>query len=295
MSRLRLRFFVPVLLALVAPLVIGIGAVGAATSSPPRGTCQPLIPFRASNFGQSTRIDNQFLPLAPGVQTVLEGRSNTGGGVLPHTVVFTVTDLVKQISGVYSLTVLDIDIDDGKTSEAELSFWAQDKDGNVWNLGEYPEEYDNGKFTGAPATWFNGLQGAIGGLHMLADPRLGTPRYLQGYSPSIDFLDCAQVYAHNQSVCVPVSCYSGVLITDETSPLEDPNAHQRKYHAPGVGIVEVTAVNDPEGETLVLVQRRSLDSRELMQARQDALKLEQHAYRTNPLYQQTLPMFTASS
>jgi hypothetical protein len=285
----RLAVVLPIAVAALAPLLLGAGAAGAATVVP-AGTCQPIVPFRAENFERSTRIDNKFLPLVPGTELTLEGRANRGGGILPHTVVFTVTDLVKKIDGVHSLVVWDVDKNEGEIQEAELSFWAQDKKGNVWNTGEYPEEFENGAFTGAPNTWFSGLRGALAGIHMLAEPRLGTPRYLQGFSPTIEFLDCAQVFARNQTTCVPLKCYNNVLVTDETSPLEDPNAHQRKFHAPGVGIIKVTAVNDPEGETLVLIRLKHLDAPALAHARQEALKLERHAYQTNALYKQTPPM-----
>jgi hypothetical protein len=165
----------------------------------------------------------------------------------------------------------------------------------VWNMGEYPEEYDNGRFTGAPNTWFSGLRGALAGIHMLADPKLGTPRYLQGFAPAIDFLDCARVFGEHQKFCAPVKCFDDVLVTDETSPLEDPNAHQRKYHAPGVGIFRVAAVDDPEGETLLLTSLKQLTPLELALADLEALKLEQHAYKTNDVYKKTPPMLICTS
>ena len=61
--------------------------------------------------------------------------------------IFTVTDLTKEINGVRTVVLWDRDINAGKLLEGELALWAQDDDGNVWLLGEYPEEYDeNGKF-----------------------------------------------------------------------------------------------------------------------------------------------------
>jgi hypothetical protein len=67
-------------------------------------------------------------------------------------VVFTVTDLVKVVDGVTSRVVHDVDRQDGEVTEAELAFFAQDDRGNVWNLGEYPETFENGKFAGAPTS-----------------------------------------------------------------------------------------------------------------------------------------------
>ena len=113
---------------------------------------------------------------------------------------------------------------------------------------EFPAEYEDGKFSGAPDTWISGLGKAEPGNLMLADPQLGTPEYLQGWSPDIDFLDCAKVYKVQQKTCVPVGCYENVLITDERSPLEPDSGHQRKYYAQG-GALSGLAVDDPEGET----------------------------------------------
>lgn len=265
----------------------GIGAPGVEAKS---SSCDSLIAFDRNNFPDMPVIDNQYLPLIPGTQLVLEGTSNQGGGPTGHTVIFTVTGLTKKIDGVNTVMVWDRDFDGDQLAEAELSFWAQDIDGNVWNLAEYPEEYDeNGKFDGAPSTWISGLDGAIGGLHMLAEPKRSAGEYLQGSSPSIDFLDCAKVYRKNQKVCVPVNCYEKVLVTAERSPLEPDSGEQLKYHAPGIGIVQIGAVGDPEAETLSLTQLNYLDNKELRAANKEARQLDRHGCRTNDLYHQTCP------
>lgn len=243
--------------------------------------------FDKGNFPRYPYIDNAWLPLIPGTRNVLEGRADRGGGPLPHRVVFTVTDLVKVIDGVPNVVVYDTDIEDGEIAEAELAFFAQDRDGNVWNLGEYPEEYDDGEFVGAPSTWFSGIDDARGGIHMMANPQKGTGWYLQGTVPTIGFLDCARVFSTNASACVLVKCFNPVLVTDETSPLDPGSGIQKKFHALGVGIVQVGAIGGEEGETLQLVESRTLTARELRTTRAAALALETHAYETNPLYQQT--------
>ena len=67
--------------------------------------------------------------------------------------IFTVTDLTKEINGVRTVVLWDRDINAGKLLEGELAMWAQDDDGNVWLLGEYPEEYDErGQVRGRPRT-----------------------------------------------------------------------------------------------------------------------------------------------
>jgi hypothetical protein len=78
--------------------------------------------------------------------------------------------------------VWERDYSDGQEVEAELAFFAQDKDGNLWHMGEYPEEYENGEFEKAPG-WLAGSKGASAGIAMIAEPRKGTPSYAQGYAP----------------------------------------------------------------------------------------------------------------
>jgi hypothetical protein len=259
-------------------------------SSTARQFCDPATSFNQGNFSESTAISNRWLPLTPGTQFTLEGRANRGGGVLPHTVVLTVTDLTKVIDGVSTVVLWDRDIQDGELAEAELAFHAQDSAGRVWGLGEYPEEYENGEFVGAPSTWISGKADASGGVMMLAAPQLGTPAYLQGSARSVGFLDCAQVSQTGQHVCVPLTCYDNVLVIDEWSPLDPASGHQEKFYAPGVGNIKVTAIDDPEGETLVLTKVTHLNRRGLASARNAALTLEEHAYEVSKVYRSTAPM-----
>lgn len=272
-------------LVLLLPNVFGLG-LSTARASP---SCDAATPFHASQFPDPPAIGNPFLPLTPGTQYVLEGTANRGGGDLPHRVVFTITDLTKWIDGVRTLTVWDQDFSGGVLVEEELAFFAQDIAGNVWNLGEYPEEYEDGVFIGAPSTWFSGLAGAVGGVHMLAAPRSGTGYYLQGWAPQIDFLDCAKVFKTGEQVCVPAGCFDGVLVTSEKSPLDQGGGSQLKYHAPGIGIVQIGAVGDPQAETLAMTSRVQLSAGAMAQAREQALRLDRRGYENSDVYRQTPP------
>jgi hypothetical protein len=113
---------------------------------------------------------------------------------------------------------------------------------------------------------------------MLAEPRLSVPRYLQGRALDIDFFDCAKVIEKGLEITFPFGSYKDVLLTDEISPLEPDSGSQRKFHAPGVGIIQVGAVGDPQGETLALVKIVYLTTAELAEVRKEALKLDQRAY-----------------
>jgi hypothetical protein len=245
---------------------------------------RPVTEFHPSNFADnSDRVDNTYLPLIPGTQFIYQGVANRGGGLSDHKVIFTVTDLVRTINGVNTVVVWDRDINDGELKESELAFFAQDKEGNVWNLGEYPEEYKNGELVGAPDTWITGEKDAQGGIHMLADPREGA-RYVQGIAPNIEFHDVAKVI----NIDKESNSYTDVLVTKEWDPQELP-ATQRKFHAPDIGIVRVTAQNDPEGETLRLTDVRQLSAEKLKIVRQEALELEDRAYEISKVYEEADP------
>ena len=271
-------------------LVTNVSAAAASANSI-ASPCDEVVRFERDAFTRPTRINNKWMPLVPGTQFIFEGRINQGGGpvAVSHQVVFTVTDLTKVVNGVRTVVLWDRDFDDGQLVEAELAFFAQDKNGNVWNLGEYPEEYVDGVFEGAPSTWIAGQADAKAGIHMFAKPKVGSPSYLQGISRKIDFLDCGQVADNGQSVDVPVGYYENVLVTHEWSPLEPDSGIQVKYYAPGVGNVQIGGVDDPEAETLVLVDLVSLDPDALAEARNEALILDSRAYEVSKVYRKTSP------
>lgn len=247
--------------------------------------------YDRTKFSHSTQVSNKWFPLRPGTQFVYSGQINQDGERVEHRVVFTVTDLTKVIDGVPNVVLYDLDYNAGELAEAELAFHAQDDNGNVWNMGEYPEEYEAGKFTGAPDTWITGLAGARAGIIMRAQPRVGTPSYLQGWAPAIDFNDTAKVLEAGQRTCVPVSCYDDVLVTDEWNP-DEPNAHQQKFYAPGVGNIraDFAGTRETEKEVLKLVKLVHLDPAAMAKIRADALKLDKRAYTsTKDLYNSTPP------
>ena len=107
--------------------------------------------FKRAQFDNSTSITNRWMPLKPGTQRIYEGSAILEGekSRSARRVVSTVTDVGKPIAGVQTLVILEKDYTAGQLGEVSLSFFAQDNAGNVWLLGEYPEEYENGKFADA--------------------------------------------------------------------------------------------------------------------------------------------------
>jgi hypothetical protein len=284
LTHLRARLAAGVsMLTVTAALPVALGACGSedqVKADESKARIATHTDFDRRNFSDSTTIDNKWTPLEPGMQFTYEGRSNRGLGRLPHRVVFTVTDLTKEIDGVRSLMLWDRDYNSGKPLEGELAFFAQDDDGNVWNMGEYPEEYDEeGNFEAAPDTWFSGVDRARAGILMRGDPQPGTPRYRQGFAPTIGFADVAFVQKTDQKSCVPTGCYEDVLVTDETNPTEPDDGHQLKYYAAGVGNIQAApGRGGKEREILQLVRVTKLAPGALEFARKEALELERRAY-----------------
>ncbi len=270
----------------VALLLLSTG--GAFAGDPPPA----LEPWDGGGFDQrSTTIDNPWLPMKPGMRYVYQGTTvEDHGKVLPHRIEIHVTDLTKVIDGVRVLVSYDLDFSAGKLAEAELAFFAQDKSGNVWHLGQYPEEYEGGRMTKAPA-WIHGIEGARAGIMMKAEPRLGTPSYSQGYGPAVGWTDRGQTHLMGQRTKVGAGAFDDVLVIKETAASEG-DALQLKYYARGVGNVRVGwAGSDKTKETLELVRMELMGPKALAVVRDAALKLEKSAYATSKgVYGATTPI-----
>jgi hypothetical protein len=285
-----------VALAAMAALLLVAPACGESRSSaspgpPPRGQEISAKDFSRASFERSTVVDNPWLPLRPGRMLVFEGTTFEDGASISHRLVSTVTDLVKPVAGVRNVVVWEEDWRGGALAEAELAFFAQDDDGNVWHLGEYPAEYENGKIVATPA-WIQGVRGARAGIQMMAHPRLGAADYAQGFAPPpVNWADRAQTYKVGGRTCVPAGCYKGVLVLREFERSK-PGASQLKSYARGLGNVRVgwLGANDQDHEVLVLTRVRHLDAKAMARVRRQALLLERYAYeRSKAVYGGTAP------
>jgi len=263
-----------------APLLLcGLASAGAAAQPGQQA---------AGRLSRPLDVDNRMFPLSVGTQFVYRGTMVEGGMTKPHSVVFTVTDLSKVVDHVRTVVAWDRDFLSGRLQEQELAFFAEDDTGRVWNFGEYPEEYVNGKFVGAPSTWISGTAGAYGGIHMLARPAVGA-RYREGQVPAIGFDDVSRVARTGAMTCVPADCYRHILVIDETSPNDPASGHQIKYYAPRVGLVRVGARGGDSQEFLTLAAVRHLDGRAIAQVRAAVLAMDRRAYRVSKVYRTTEP------
>ena len=244
-------------------------------------------------FGRGVQITNKWLPMKPGTRYVYEGTAvEDDGKLVPRKIVLNITDLMKVIGGVPTLISYDLDYSDNELVEAELAFYAQDDNGNVWRFGEYPEEYEDGKFKKAPA-WMHGYQGAHAGIMMKAEPKLGTPSYSQGYGPAVNWTDRGTTYKMGLDVTVRHGQYKDVMVVRETSRDESAaDAYQLKYYAAGVGNIKVgwEGTGEKTKETMELTVVETLSPKEMASVRNKALALEKSAYaRSKLVYGPTSP------
>ena len=247
--------------------------------------------FDPNNFDRSTDINNKWMPMQPGTQWAYEGTAvDEEGNNFARRIEFTVTDLTKEIAGVRTVVAWIVDYNNNEVTEKEVAFHAQDNDGNVWYLGEHPEEFKDGKFVDAP-TWIAGLEEARAGVKMMADPQVGMTKYFQGWGPAVQWSDYGDIQKIGQETCVPLDCYQDAMVIAESS-LGEAGAAQFKYYVSGVGEVRVNwGGQDSTQEALGLVEHGQLSPEALAEIRAEALALEKHAYEVSAdVYGKTSPM-----
>jgi hypothetical protein len=222
-------------LVFLAVLAVGCGSsrhtssTGAAANSasalaPIQGHYAPSID--PANF--VLKVDNPFWPLEPGTGFHYVGTR----GTIPQTDDEIVTHETRRILGIAATVVRDTVSEHGRPIERTLDFYAQDKQGNVWYLGEDSFEREHGRFVRASDSWRSGVDGAKPGIIMPAQPRPGDS-YRQEYYPPGEALDQARVLGRRGAVKVPYGTFAHPLVTSEFSPLE-PQTEQ-KFYVAGVG------------------------------------------------------------
>jgi hypothetical protein len=268
-------------------LLVAIGLVALLSSAPTLSACggeEAGAPARAkvrearfdrANFGHPATGASPWLPLKPGTQWVREGSTLVGDRKVPHQVTVTVTDVYRVIDGVRTVAVLDYEIDAGQISQESLDYMAEDKDGNLWYLGGYTEEYEGGEFVSSVDAWLSGVRGAKFGLLVPAEPRLGSPPWAVA-APDAEERDVAEVVKVGARHCVPFKCFDDVLIVREGKESKPDN--EFKYYARGVGQIDnVPRSASRHKDIEQLVNLTQLSPRGLAEACAEALRLDRNA------------------
>jgi hypothetical protein len=236
--------------------------------------------FEASNFVQPGRATNRYLPLKPGLQWVRLGTTLVGHRPVPHRVISTVSGVTKIVDGVRTVGILDQDVDAGQLAQYSVDWVAEDKQGAVWSMGTYTENYEGGQFVSVFDAWLAGVKGGEAGKLMLGDPRVGTPYYSIARPPGEES-DVAQIVKDAQHTCVPIRCFDAVVVVREGKASAPDN--EFKYYAPGVGQILNTprsASKHKDNEKLINLTRVSPQG--LAEVNAQVLRLDRHARTVKP-------------
>jgi hypothetical protein len=228
----------------IATLIVGIGlatavvpsttavAVSCATPLPQGSDTVELDP---ADFVD--RIDNPFLPMAPGAACTYRETDAEGSR---QRVYVSVTSRTRSILGIDAVVVHDKVIARGELVENTFDWYAQDACGNVWYLGENTKEYEDGVVVSTAGSWEAGVEGAQGGVIMPANPQVGLA-YRQEYLAG-EAEDAAEILSLDEQAQVPFGHFRDAVLVKEFTPLH-PRVLEYKLYAKGVGMVLAIAVS----------------------------------------------------
>jgi hypothetical protein len=225
-------------------LCVGILLVQVASRPVRAADCTPV--FDPANFVAT--VTNTYFPLPVGRTWIYQGVKD--GQAQTDTVTVTATD--KVILGIHATVVSDVaTAQDGSILEKTFDWYAQDRDGNVWYLGEDTSAFGKNGKVDTSGSWEAGVNGAVAGIVMEASPQI-PDAYRQEYLAG-EAEDTAWVVQTGGSIRVPYGRLRGTLVTLEATAIE-PGNYDQKVYAPGIGMVlEQALTGPPEVAQLVSV------------------------------------------
>jgi hypothetical protein len=231
--------------AAAAGVIVAGGALAAGGSATATGDAGCPVPMGAEPVQLdprtfTTQIDNAYWPMRPGSRWTY--RETAPDGTIQRIVV-TVRQKTKRIAnGITARVVHDVVTQQGEPVEVTDDWYAQDRCGNVWYLGEATKEYSNGKVVSTDGSWEAGVDGAQAGVAVLAKPRQGLSYRQEHYAGHAE--DRAEVMSLAEQVEVPFGFFrkGRVLMTRDLNPLE-PKVLEYKFYARGVGPVLAVGVS----------------------------------------------------
>ena len=190
----------------------------------------------------TTEIDNPYWPMTPGARWTFNEIDEEGNKLK---VVVIVTRETKQLAnGVTARVVRDTVSENGELIEDTFDWYAQDSEGNVWYMGEDTAEFANGKIKNKKGSWEAGVDGALPGIALPADPQPGLAYRQEYYEGKAE--DNGEVLSIEEMAEVPFGQFGDVLLTKDTITLE-PDVLEYKLYAKDVGPVLVFGVSGGGG------------------------------------------------
>jgi hypothetical protein len=237
---------------LAVAIVVGlIGAGCSSSSSAPAASsttgdeqgCGTVVEVDPANFVDPTLDTNPYHPLKPGLQWVRGGSTLVGQREVPHEVITTMTDVIREIDGIPTVAMLDESTDSSEVSQVGMDYMALDVDGNVWILGGYTEEYEGGEYTNTESAWLGSGDGQMPGILAPADVTMDTLRWCIGAAPD-EAPSVGEPTDVGVQECVAFGCYDDVRVVQEGNVGAPDN--ENKYYAPGVGVINNIRLDAPD-------------------------------------------------
>jgi hypothetical protein len=235
------------ILALAVLLVVGACGTNSAGRSLPQG--DEAVELDPADF--TTDIDNPYWPMAPGTRWTYR-ETDAEGNV--SEIVMVVTTETKQIAnGIVARVVRDTVSQDGEIIEDTFDWYAQDSDGNIWYLGEDTAEFEDGEMISTSGSFEAGVDGALPGIILPADPQPGMKYREEYYAGEAE--DNGEVLSVEEMAEVPYGQFQDVLLIKDTITIE-PDVLEYKLYALGVGPVLILDVSGGAGrEELIEVDQ----------------------------------------
>jgi hypothetical protein len=232
--------------AVAAALALA-GCGGGETASLPQGS----EPFELDPAGFTVEIDHRYWPMTPGTRWTYRELDEQGREL---EVVVTVTAATRRIAnGITARVVRDTVSEGGELVEDTFDWYAQDAGGNVWYLGEDTAEFDDGELAGKGGSWEAGVDGALPGIVLPAEPAPGMAYRQEYYAGEAE--DNGEVLSVEEQVDVAAGHYRDALLTKDTNALE-PDVLEYKLYAPAVGPVLALGISGGgDREELVEVEQ----------------------------------------
>ena len=228
--------------ALIGTFGLAFGAVGGADATDTTEPAPVIDPGDGGDYAPSIDpanfvdvIDNPYLPYAIGSRWVYEGRSE---GEVERIEVEVLGD-TREVLGITATVVRDTVYVDGEMVEDTYDWFAQDADGNVWYLGEDTREFEDGVAVNAAGAWEAGIDGAVPGIVMPADPQVGDA-FRQEFYPG-EAEDMGQITEVGVTRSIGLGDFDDVVVMTHWTPLE-PDVVEEKWYARGVGTIYEEAV-----------------------------------------------------
>lgn len=255
----------------------GTKDTGLATDPNNEGT---KVEFDPANFVDPTLSTNPYHPLKPGTQWVYGGSTEVGLRTVPHGIIVTITDVIREIDGVPTVAMLGQSTDSGEISQIGMDYMALDRDGNVWILGGYDEDFEGGQYTNIDTAWLGSGDGTIVGILSPMDVTMDTPRWFIGQAPE-EAGSVGEPVRVGVRECVSFGCFDDVLVVQEGNVGAPDN--ENKYYAPSVGVIKNVPLDASlHQDRFELLNFLELGPDALAEASQTVLDIEAHALETAP-------------